>query len=411
MSPVSRRQFLQGIGTAAAGIAIGGGTVSIANASGDPDLQPAHETEPFFGAHQAGIITPQQDRLCFAAFDLITKDIDDVRKLMKAWTEASAKMATGGPAGDPGGNTYAPPEDTGEALDLHAARLTLTFGFGPSFFDDRFGLASRKPEALVNIPPYVGDNLDRDRSDGDICVQACADDPQVAFHAIHNLARIGRGVVVMRWNQLGFGRTATTSRSQGTPRNLMGSLDGTNNIRAEDTALLNEQVWVGGREGPDWMVGGTYMVTRRIRMLLEIWDRSSLGDQEQTIGRHKLSGAPLTGKKEKDPVDLEAKDSKGEYIIGKNAHIRLAAPATNNNKHLLRRGYSFTDGMDSFGQLDAGLFFIAFNRDSRDGFIPIQQRLAGNDKLNEYIKHVASAHFAVPPGVKEGSYIGAELLS
>jgi deferrochelatase/peroxidase EfeB len=411
MTPVSRRQFLQGLGTTAAGIALGGGTIATANAVGDDAPKAKNETVPFFGEHQAGIITPQQDRLCFAAFDVVTKNRDDVRSLMKAWTEASAKMCTGGSAGDPGGNTYAPPEDTGEALDLHAGRLSLTFGFGPSFFDDRFGLASKKPEALVHIPPYVGENLDPSRSDGDICVQACADDPQVAFHAVRNLARIGRGIVVMRWNQLGFGRTATTSRSQGTPRNLMGMLDGTNNVRAEDKDILNEQIWVPKNDGPDWMVGGSYLVARRIRMLIEVWDRSSLGDQEQTIGRTKLTGAPLTGKKEFDKVDLDAKDAKGQSVIAMDAHIRHAAPATNNNQHLLRRGYSFTDGMDSFGQLDAGLFFICFNRDSREGFIPIQQRLADNDALNEYIKHVASAHFAVPPGIKEGSFIAADLFS
>jgi deferrochelatase/peroxidase EfeB len=155
-------------------------------------------------------------------------------------------------------------------------------------------------------------------------VQACSGDPQVAFHAVRNLARIGRGAVVMRWSQLGFGRTATTSRSQDTPRNLMGFKDGTANIRAEDSEAMDRFVWLGRGDGPTWMRGGSYMVTRRIRMLLEVWDRSALEDQEQTIGRAKYSGAPLGGNEESDPLDLEAK-SGGKPVIPADAHVRLAS--------------------------------------------------------------------------------------
>ena len=68
---------------------------------------------------------------------------------------------------------------------------------------------------------------------------------------MRNLARIGRGFAVVRWSQLGFGRTSSTSSAQETPRNLMGFKDGTNNIRAEDEEAMDRFVWV--REGPDWM--------------------------------------------------------------------------------------------------------------------------------------------------------------
>lgn len=408
---ITRRQFLAGMGATAAGFAIGGGTVATANATSTP--RPAGTTTiPFYGTHQAGIITEQQDRLCFAAFDVVTKNKDDVRKMLKAWTEAAARMTAGDTTGGGAASSpYSPPDDTGEALDLHPARLTMTFGFGRTFFDDRLGLQSKLPEALVDIPPYVGEAIDRSRSDGDICVQACADDPQVAFHAVRQLARIGRGIVVMRWNQLGFGRTATTSRSQGTPRNLMGMLDGTRNVRSEDTNVLNEQIWVPSNSDQAWMTGGTYLVARRIRMLIEIWDRSSLLDQEQSIGRTKISGAPLGKSKEFDELELDRVDEKGQPVIGMDAHVRLAAPETNNNAHMLRRGYSFTDGMDGYGQLDAGLFFICFQNDARKSFIPIQQRLSENDRLNEYIKHTSSGLYAVPGGIKEGSFAGAELFA
>jgi deferrochelatase/peroxidase EfeB len=213
----------------------------------------------------------------------------------------------------------------------------------------------------------------------------------------------------MRWSQLGFGRTASTSRSQETPRNLMGFKDGTANIKAEDTTAMDRYVWVGG-EGPAWMRGGSYLVSRRIRMLLEVWDRSALEDQEQTIGRAKYSGAPLGESEEFDPLDLEA-ERDGEPVIPVDAHVRLASASANDGERILRRGYSFTDGVDeSLGELEAGLFFICFQRDPRKQFVPIQQRLGSNDALNEYIKHVGSAVFAVPPGARKGGYVAETLL-
>ena len=261
---------------------------------------------------------------------------------------------------------------------------------------------------LQPIPDLPGDNLDPDLSGGDLCVQACADDPQIAFHAVRNLARIGRGAAVIRWSQLGFGRTSSTSSAQKTPRNLMGFKDGTNNIHAEDEEAMDRYVWV--REGPDWMRGGTYLVARRIRMLIEIWDRSPLLEQEQTIGRHRASGAPLGKEDEFDRVDLKAKGPDGLPLTPADSHVRLARK--NPHERMLRRGYSFTDGMDSkTGQLDAGLFFISFQRDPGKQFVPLQRRLGQNDRLTEYIQHTSSAVFACPPGVRRGGYVGEELFA
>jgi deferrochelatase/peroxidase EfeB len=410
MSPLSRRRLLGAAGVGAAGLGIGGAGFLVGQETADANAEGTGTVE-FYGEHQAGIDTPAQDRLHFAAFDLVEDDPRALRELMEAWTLAASEMTAGEMIGDVNDMLVAPPDDTGETVGLLPSSLTVTFGFGPSIFErPALGLSGRKPAALKPIPPLAADELNQLESGGDLCVQACSDDPQVAFHAVRNLARIGRGTVVMRWSQLGFGRTATTSRSQDTPRNLMGLKDGTANIRAEDTAAMERFVWVGDEGDQAWMRGGSYLVTRRIRMLLEIWDRSSLEDQEQTIGRRKYSGAPLTGSKEFDPLDLEA-EKNGKKTIAENAHVRLASSTLNEGERILRRGYSFTDGVDeSLGELEAGLFFIAFQKDPEKQFVAIQRRLGQFDALNEYIKHVGSAVFAVPPGTQPGGYVGEALL-
>jgi deferrochelatase/peroxidase EfeB len=392
MKKVDRRELLGLAGVAAVGV--GGGfalerLLDEGAAAGDP------RTVPFYGEHQAGITTPAQDRLFFAAFDLTTTSRSELRDLLRTWSDAAASITAGGPAGALNANGDAPPDDTGEALGLKPSRLTITMGFGKSLFDGRFGLAAKRPDALIDLPPFAGDELDPERSGGDLCVQACADDPQVVFHAVRNLARLGRGVAVMRWSQLGFGRTSATSRAQATPRNLMGFKDGTNNIKGEDKAALEKHVWVSD---PDWLRGGSYLVTRRIRMLIEVWDRSPLADQERTFGRTKEEGAPLGKRREFDEVKLAD--------LPVDSHVRLANP----RNHILRRGYSFTDGMlPELGQLDAGLFFISYQRDPKQ-FIAIQKKLGEKDALNEYIVHTSSALFACPPGARAGSYVGATLL-
>jgi deferrochelatase/peroxidase EfeB len=411
---MNRRRFLGAAGITAGALVAGGAIATALDGDATAGASGEDDVVAYYGAHQAGITTPTQARLHIAAFDVVDGATRaDVQDLLRRWTAAAARMSEGRSLGDSEPQALAPPPDTGEALGLPASRLTVTIGFGPSLFEgrgrDRFGLAAARPDALRRIDPLPGDELDPTRSDGDLCVQACADVPEVAFHAVRNLARIGRGVVVMRWSQLGFGRTAKTSAAQETPRNLMGFKDGTNNITADEDDALGRWVWAGS-EAPPWMRGGTYMVTRRIRMLIEVWDRASLADQEATIGRQKASGAPLGRHTEHDKVDLHSAGAKGP-VVPVDAHIRLAAPATNKGIRLLRRGYSFTDGFDpELGQLDAGLFFIAFQRDAHKQFAVVQRGLAP-DALNEYIKHVSSGLFAVAPGVaREGDYVGRALF-
>lgn len=374
---------------------------------------------PFRGAHQAGIVTPAQDRLHFAAFDVTTDSREELVALLKEWTIAAERMTRGQETtetGAVGGPVNLPPDDTGEALGLPASRLTITFGFGPGLFrdgsgGDRFGIADRRPEALEELPHFTADALDPARSGGDLCVQACADDPQVAVHAIRNLVRIGFGRVSVRWSQLGFGRTSSTSTAQTTPRNLFGFKDGTANVKAEETDALAEHVWAAaGDDGGDWLAGGSYLVARRINMTIEVWDRQPLGDQEAFVGRTKGPGAPLSGGEEFTEPDFEMPGSNNLPVIAPDAHIRLVHPAQHGGVRMLRRGYNFVDGSDALGGLDAGLFFIAFVRDPRTHFIPVQHAMASSDALMEYLKVTGSALFAVPPGVGPGEYVGQTLF-
>ncbi|WP_310739464.1 iron uptake transporter deferrochelatase/peroxidase subunit [Microbispora sp. H10830] len=412
---ISRRRLF-GLGAASVA-AVGAGAVVTRSFAEEPVAHAASASDPvpFYGPHQAGVTTPAQDRLHFVAFDVITKNKADLVELLQEWTAAAARMTQGkdaGTFGAVGGAPEAPPDDTGEALGLPASGLTLTVGFGPSLFDERFGLGDRRPPALADLPAFPGEDLQPEISGGDICVQACAHDPQVAVHAIRNLARIGFGKVSVRYSQLGFGRTSSTSRAQATPRNLMGFKDGTNNLKLEDTAMLRDHLWAAPGDGPAWMDGGTYLVTRKIRMHIETWDRAPLAEQEAIFGRDKGKGAPLTGHGEFDAPDFAKKGPDGTPVIAGNAHVRLAHPDAHGGARLLRRGYNFVDGSDGLGRLDAGLFFMAYQRDPRKQFVPIQRMLSQKDALNEYIKHVSSGLFACPPGVTDGGdYWGRTLFA
>ena len=255
----------------------------------------------------------------FAAFDMMARtDRDDLISLLQDWSYAAARMTRGlevSATGAVGGSPEAPPDDTGEALGLGASGLTITFGFGPTLFVidgvDRYGIAERRPAVLERLPAFLGDDLDPDESGGDLCIQACADDPQVAVHAIRNLSRIAFGRAKIRWSQMGFGRTSRTTSAQQTPRNLFGFKDGTANILADDREALDEHVWVAASDSPDWMAGGSYLVARKIAMLIETWDRVRLSEQNAIIGRDKGEGAPLSGGDEFTEPDFAATDADG----------------------------------------------------------------------------------------------------
>lgn len=421
-SGLSRRGLIASAGAGAAVALAGAGAMAATGrAQASAAQADAWHTVPFYGATQAGITTAAQDRLHFAAFDLLASATrEDLIGLLEDWTAAAARMTQGlgaGPVGPLTGNYDAPPDDTGEAIGLDPANLTITFGFGPTLFrdadgTDRFGLAARQPDALRRLPHFPGDALVAAASDGDLCVQACSDDPQVAVHAIRNLTRIAFGRAAIRWSQLGFGRTSSTARDQVTPRNLFGFKDGTASLRAEDADGIAAHVWTApsGDPATAWLDGGSYLVARKIAMHIETWDRSSLREQERVVGRTKAEGAPLSGGTEFTAADF-GRAGRGGPLIDAHSHLAMAHPDQNGGVRLLRRGYNFVDGSNELGRLAAGLFFIAFVTDPITHYIPMQTALATNDLLSEYLQHVGSGLWAVPPGVRDGEFVGQALFS
>jgi deferrochelatase/peroxidase EfeB len=374
-SGLTRRRLLEALGAAGAGVALGGLPVDAL----------AAKPIPFHGRHQAGIATPAQTRLYLAAFDVTATARADVRDLLKDWSEAAARITR----------------------REKASRLTITFGLGPALFAaDRFGLESKRPAPLADLPAFTGDALDPARSGGDLAIQACADDPAVARDAVRRLQERAAQATALRWSQAGFGRSSSTSRKQRTPRNLMGFKDGTNNIKAENANAMRRSVWVGPRDKPVWMRDGSYMVVRRIRMRLDDWDATRVHRQERIIGRHKKSGAPLGARREFDEVDLDKGVESGDPVIPTDAHIRLSSPRANGGMRLLRRSYNYSEG-----EGDAGLVFIAFQRHPRQ-FIAIQRRLGHrDDALGDFIEHTASAVFACPPGAGRAEFVGEDLFT
>jgi deferrochelatase/peroxidase EfeB len=399
----TRRRFLSAAGLAGVGLGVAG-RVPAAAAGPVASDSAARTTVPFYGPHQPGISTPTQDHLQFVALSVVSSAVSDLQGMLQTLSQAAADMMAGRPAG-PLDNGLLAPVDTGEAVGLSPARLTVTFGFGPAIFSPgRFGLQGRRPAPLVSLPGFQGDALQPGYSGGDIGIQVCSDDPQVAFHAVHDLIRLAAPTALPTWSLQGFGKTSN-SRRQATPRNLMGFKDGTANIMAEDTAALNEFVWTGAPESPAWMHDGSYMVVRRIKMLFVHWDQTDLADQERIFGRSKFSGAPLGEPHERDPLDLKA------HAIPYDAHVRLASPAYNHGQRILRRGYSYTDGIDQNAEtVSGGQLFICYQRDPRKQFIPMNRRLQAQ-ALAQHIEHIGSAIFACPPGATPGGYVGEGLFS
>ena len=415
----TRRGLLLGAGGALASVNVGG------LARADTAAVQVSDRLPFFGRHQSGIATPQQKHTYFAAFDCLAKNRDELVAMLRQWTDGAARLCAGQTVRDLGQDASVEAPDGGSALGLAPSRLTLTFGFGPGLFAnkgaDRYGLASARPAALVDLPKFNGDQLEAQFTGGDLSVQACADDPQVAFHAVRELARLSYGAAQFHWAQTGF---LADAPGEDNPRNLMGFKDGSNNPRTAAAPPdlprgLDEVVWAG-EEGPSWMRAGSYLVVRRIRIALEHWDRTEVDFQEQVIGRHKYSGAPIGKAKESDALDLDRVDADGNPVIPDNAHVRLGAAATNGGAQILRRSYSYNDGVRFTAErwppwrqgmmYDAGLFFLCYQRDPREGFVKIFENMAKLDALNQFTTHVGGGLFACPGGIEQGSFVGESLF-
>lgn len=405
---VSRRGLLVG---AAAGTVGATAAFKSAYAELPPDedvVNLAHQYAFYGNAEQAGIHTPPQRYIFYMTFDLTSPLRSDLQVLLARWSAAIAQLMKGETIGqvEPT-RTDGIGLDTGEALNLGPASLTVTLGLGPKVFTDAYGLAHQKPVLLRELKPLPSDALKPEFTGGDLSLQACADDPQVAYHAVRDLARIAKetGSAATRWTIMGFGR-ASAGKGQSTPRNLLGFKDGTRNIK--ESADFDQFVWV--KNGPAWQHRGSYQVVRKIQMHIENWDTNRVSHQNAVFGRHKVSGAPLTGSREFDTPAFEKKSADGLPVIPATAHMRLAAHENNGGIKILRRSYNYTEGINQVGLLDAGLLFICYQNDPAH-FETLQSKLGAADALSEYISHIGSAVFFVPPAPPVGSYIGEGMFA
>jgi deferrochelatase/peroxidase EfeB len=400
----NRRDFLRGLGAGAAGVAIGGtaGAGLVATAASGGVRVPA--SMPFHGANQAGVVTPAQSQATHIAFDVVAGDRAALTELFHTITERARFLTAGGTPPEIG--IAGPPSDSGVlGPAVPADNLTVTLGVGASLFDHRFGLAERKPAALTAMPTFPDDHLDPAQTHGDLSLQICAGNRDTVAHALRDIARHTRGGMQIRWRVDGF---VSPPRPAGTPRNLMGFKDGTSNLEATDAGQMGRRVWL---PAGDWAAGGTYQVVRKIRMLVEFWDRVSIVEQERMFGRRRDTGAPLDGDNEKD-VPKYVEDPTGD-TIPLDAHMRRANPRTaqTDGSRILRRPYNYDHGFDAVGDLDMGLVFVCFQQDPDKQFATIQRRLAG-EPLVDYIQPVGGGYFLVLPGVRNvDDYLGSSLLS
>ncbi len=399
-STSSRRDFLRGGAAFVGGASLAGAaTYAAVHEHSPPPEQPTwgDDTLPFHGEHQAGVETPAQALATFVAVDLRPGvDREAAGRLMRLWTDDAARLTSGAPA-------LADPE---VELALRPANLTVTFGFGPGFFE-RLGLRDQRPEGLTELPPLPIDRLQPHWSDGDLLVHVGGDDPTSVAHATRMLLKDARAFTTVRWVQRGFRDARGVTSPASTPRNLMGQVDGTVNP-APGSPEFAPIVW--SDEELPWFHGGTTLVVRRISMDLDGWDKVDRSSREQVIGRRLSDGAPLTGGEEQTPVDLAAVGADGLPVIPAFAHTRRARAHTAHER-FLRRSYSYDESPGTTSVSDVGLVFCAYQSSIEQQFLPIQRRLATFDLLNDWTTPIGSAVFALPGGCRPGGWIGEDLLS
>ncbi|YCH29143.1 iron uptake transporter deferrochelatase/peroxidase subunit [Erwinia sp. D4-22] len=412
----SRRRLLKGLGLLS-GAAVVGSSCPISGAAAKSfspgALSPSarEERQPFYGAHQAGITTPQQAAMMLVAFDVLADDKNELVRLFKLLTERIAFLTGGGNA-PPVSNPQLPPLDSG-ILGEHIwpDNLTVTVSVGEALFDERYGLTALKPAKLQTMTRFPNDALDAESCHGDLLLQICANTNDTVIHALRDIIKHTPDLLAIRWRREGFiSDHAARSKGKETPINLLGFKDGTANPNTANQALMDAILWVTkDQQEPAWAVGGSYQAVRIIQFHVEFWDRTPLGEQQTIFGREKLSGAPLGMKNERDEPDY-TQDLQGK-IIPLDAHIRLANPRTPETQSslMLRRGYSYSAGVTSAGQLDMGLLFVCYQHDLEKGFLAVQRRLNG-EALEEYIKPVGGGYFFVLPGVANNQHYLAQSL-
>ncbi|MFM9632976.1 MULTISPECIES: iron uptake transporter deferrochelatase/peroxidase subunit [Streptomyces] len=409
---LTRRKLLGTAGATGLVVGAAGGAAGYAAApeQATPLSSIGSGQEMFHVKHQPGITQGLQARGHLVAFDLAAgAGRKEAAALLRRWSETARRLMAGEAAKD---------DDTDVARDAGPSSLTVTFGFGHSFFA-RTGLEKQRPVSLDPLPDFSSDQLDLSRSHGDLWVQIGANDALVAFHALRAIQKDAGRAAKVRWQMNGFNRTPGATAHPMTARNLMGQIDGTRNPKPAE-ADFAKRIFVPesgadsgsgpGSNDPAWMANGSYAVVRRIRMLLDDWEQLSAHAQEQVIGRRKSDGAPLTGGAETAEMDLEKTDANGDLVVPINAHARITRPDQNGGAAMLRRPFSYHDGIDADGVPDAGLLFVCWQADPLRGFVTVQRKLDRGDALSKYIRHESSGLFAVPGGAAEGEYVGQRLL-
>ncbi len=414
-SPGTRRAFLGGtVGAGMLTAAVAGYTLrkphqSAAATAAETQLAGQLPAVPFHGRHQAGILPRSQPATAVVSFDVTAGDRAGLTDLMRTITDR-ARFLTGGGVPDPVGIAEPPPDSGVLGPVIVPDGLTITLGAGASLFDDRFGLSDRRPAKLATMEPFPDDGLDPAQCHGDLSMQLSAGHPDVIIHALRDLAKNTRGAMAARWRIDGF---VSPPRPAGTPRNLLGFMDGIANPNTTSKAQMDKLIWVGpGTAGePAWTANGSYLVIRLIRMLVEFWDRVSVEEQENMIGRRRASGAPLDANSEHAVPDY-ALDPTGA-AIPLTAHMRLANPRTpqSASSRILRRGHNYDRGIDEVGDLDMGLIFTCYQQDLERQFKAVQTRLIG-EPLVDYISPFGGGYFFALPGVTDArDYFGRALLT
>lgn len=412
----ARRRLLKGLGALTGALAVTGGCpvahgAQTKSAPGTLSPDARAQTQPFYGAHQAGILTPQQASMMLVAFDVLAADKADLERLFRLLTDRIAFLTTGGPAPQTP-NPRLPPMDSGILGPVIAPdNLTITVSLGRSLFDARYGLAAKMPKKLQKMERFPNDSLDAALCHGDLLLQICANTQDTVIHALRDIIKHTPDLLSVRWKREGFISVhAARSLGKETPVNLLGFKDGTANPDTRNAPLMDNVVWVTADQGePAWAVGGSYQAVRIIQFHVEFWDRTPLKEQQTIFGRDKQSGAPLGMQHEHDVPDY-SKDPDGN-VIALDSHIRLANPRTPETQSslMVRRGYSYSLGVTNSGQLDMGLLFVCYQHDLEKGFLTVQKRLNG-EALEEYVKPIGGGYFFALPGVADKSRFLADGL-
>jgi deferrochelatase/peroxidase EfeB len=412
-SETARRTFLRGMLGAGTVAAAGGYTAETARAASSPstvtDSLAQLPAVPFYGVHQAGILPPAQRQVATIAFDVTAANRAELTGLLQTITSRIAFLTVGGTP--PPAGVMGPPSDSGILGPVVVPDgLTVTVGVGDSLFDGRYGLAGRKPAHLTPMTTFPNDDLDAAQCGGDISLVLAAGESDTVLHAVRDITRHAEGAMQVRWRIDGF---TSAPRPAGTPRNLMGFMDGISNPDTTDAAQMDHLVWAAPGEAgePAWTAGGSYQVIRLIRMYVEFWDRVSVTEQERMFGRRRDNGAPLDANGEFDVPDYAA-DPAGA-VIPLDSHIRLANPRTPQtaDSRILRRAYNYDRGTDNVGDLDMGLIFACYQQNPHRQFEAVQTRLI-NEPLVDYISPFGGGYFFALPGVQDaGDYLGRTMIA